>query len=135
MRHEDGDPCQQAQNRDDVDEVRKHILARRRDVEGDEEVDIRRAERDRLREDSELDELLIRKEKRRSPRERSLLPDHEDMITHHSHIDHGMSRVDLVHDPSTNRSVGFEETRPPRVNSPGNSSTQTNIEDVHISHR
>ncbi|KAJ5665144.1 uncharacterized protein N7477_007592 [Penicillium maclennaniae] len=95
---------------------------RRRATKDDEELIIRRDERDRPRKESE-DEVIIRKSKRRSsPRKPSpdvasihAPPIHQDVITHHHHIDHG-----------------FEA--PPRAPSP-DASSQTSIDEVHFHHR
>lgn len=70
---------------------------RRRAVEDDEELIIRHKERDRRGASLEDDEIMLRKGKRRSPpRDHSpslksihAPPIHQDIITHHRHIDHG----------------------------------------------
>lgn len=70
---------------------------RRRAFEDDEELIIRHKDRDRRRASLEDDEIMLRKTKRRSPpRDHSpslksihAPPIHQDIITHHRHIDHG----------------------------------------------
>lgn len=78
---------------------RRHSRPRRREVEDEEDILIRREERggEHDRDSTDSDEILIRKSKRRSPpREPSSSPEpirappiHQDVITHHRHIDHG----------------------------------------------
>lgn len=111
------------------EEVEEIILRReernrghRRNAEEDEEIVIRREERDRDRrrvteDDEELikrdteDEVIIRKDKRRSPpRERSpsvepirAPPIHQDIITHHRHVDHGENSHDNHRKNTTNK--------------------------------
>lgn len=70
------------------------------DIEDDEVIDIRRdkLEREPRRRSAESDEHIIRKDRQRSPlRERSPSPEpirvppiHQDVITHHRHIEHGI---------------------------------------------
>jgi len=72
----------------------------RGDIEDDEVIDIRRdkLEREPRRRSAESDEYVTRKDRQKSsPRERSPSPEpirappiHQDVITHHRHIDHGM---------------------------------------------
>ncbi|OQD74328.1 hypothetical protein PENDEC_c011G03455 [Penicillium decumbens] len=95
---------------------------RHRISEDDEELIIRRDERDRHGGDTE-DEVIIRKGKRRSlPRQRSpsverirAPPIHQDIITHHRHIDHGYEPL-------------------PRAPSPDAASTRTSIDEVDFHH-
>ncbi|KAJ5304130.1 uncharacterized protein N7443_003790 [Penicillium atrosanguineum] len=95
---------------------------RHRVTKNEEELIIRRDERDRHGEETE-DEVILRKGKRRSP-PRKPSPDvasihappiHQDVITHHRHIDHG-----------------FEAS--PRAPSP-DASSQTSIDEVDYHHR
>lgn len=73
----------------------------RRAVHDDEELIIRHKERDRRRANLEEDEIMLRRSKRLSPpRDRSpslksihVPPIHQDVITHHRHIDHGKCRA------------------------------------------
>ncbi|KAJ5573680.1 uncharacterized protein N7459_008107 [Penicillium hispanicum] len=101
---------------------------RHREAEEDEEIVIQKEklERDRRRGSTDSDEIVVRKSKRRSPpREESLSPEpirappiHQDVITHHRHIDHG-----------------FDTAPPPRASSSEISSTRTSIDEVDVHHR
>ncbi|KAJ5672915.1 hypothetical protein N7507_002042 [Penicillium longicatenatum] len=100
--------------------------ARRGDIEDDEVIDIRqdRLERETRRKSAERDEHITRKD-RSSPRERSPSPEpirappiHQDVITHHRHIDHG-----------------FEGVRPPRAPSPEKASTHTSFDEIDVRHQ
>ncbi|KAF3396214.1 hypothetical protein F1880_007095 [Penicillium rolfsii] len=103
---------------------RRRSNPRRRAVEDEEDLLIRREEhgRERGRDSAESDEILIRKSKRRSPPQGPSLspepirapPIHEDIITHHRHIDHA---------------------RPPRAPSPEISSTRSSFDEIDIHHR
>ncbi|KAJ5992454.1 hypothetical protein N7451_008178 [Penicillium sp. IBT 35674x] len=98
------------------------------DIEVDEVIDIRRDELDRepRRKITESEEIIIRKDRQRSSsRKRSpslepirAPPIHQDVITHHRHIDHG-----------------FEDVRPPRAPSPEKASTQTSFDEIDIRHQ
>ncbi|KAJ5176927.1 uncharacterized protein N7482_002804 [Penicillium canariense] len=122
-----------ADREDDEEEIRirsrMRSRSRRRGVEDEEEdLVIRREVRDRDsgRESAESDEVLLRKSKRRPPpREPSSSPEpirappiHQDVITHHRHIDHG-----------------FDLARPPRAPSPEISSTRTSFDELDVRHR
>ncbi|KAJ5524433.1 hypothetical protein N7494_011083 [Penicillium frequentans] len=97
-------------------------------IEVDEVIDIRRDELDRepRRKITESEEIIIRKDRRGSTsRKRSPSPEpirappiHQDVITHHRHIDHG-----------------FEDVRPPRAPSPEKASTQTSFDEIDIRHQ
>ncbi|KAJ6110515.1 hypothetical protein N7486_002750 [Penicillium sp. IBT 16267x] len=100
----------------------------RGDIVDDEVIDIRqdKLEREPRRRSAESDEHIIRKDRERSsPRERSPSPEpirappiHQDVITHHRHIDHG-----------------FEEFRPPRAPSPEKASTHTSFDEIDMRHQ
>ncbi|KAJ5381320.1 uncharacterized protein N7496_003748 [Penicillium cataractarum] len=104
---------------------RRRSRPKRREVEDEEEIVLRREERDRERgrDSAESDEILIRKSKRRTPpREPSLSPEpnrappiHQDVITHHRHVDHG-----------------FDKARPPRAPSPEVTSTRSSFDEIDI---
>ncbi|CEJ60496.1 hypothetical protein PMG11_09068 [Penicillium brasilianum] len=103
---------------------RRRSRPKRREVEDEEDIVLRREERDRERgrDSAESDEILIRKSKRKTPREPSLSPEpirappiHQDVITHHRHVDHG-----------------FDTVRPPRAPSPEKTSTRRSFEEIDI---
>lgn len=111
---------------------------RRRAVEDDEELVFRDKERDR-RISLEDDEIMSRKSRRRSPpRERSpslksiyAPPIHQDIITHHRHIDHGQcfwNKLELLLMNS-----GYDV--PPRAPTPEIPSTQTSFDVADVQHR
>jgi hypothetical protein len=85
---------------------------------------------------------LIRKSKRRSPpRESSSSPEpirappiHQEVITHHRHIDHGKGGpVAAMY--RANRLAGFETTRPPRAPSPEITSPSGSFDEIDFRHR
>ncbi|KAJ9290241.1 hypothetical protein DTO021C3_2240 [Paecilomyces variotii] len=95
-----------------------------------EEIIIRRDEREggRRRSDSEREEIIIRRQEERSPSPEPPAPIdpppirappiHQEVITHHRHIDHG-----------------FEVVPPPRVRSPGFRSPRDSFEEIKIHER
>ncbi|KAJ5906566.1 uncharacterized protein N7473_003482 [Penicillium subrubescens] len=107
---------------------RRRSKPRRREVDDEEDILVRREEhgRERGRDSAESDEILIRKSKRRSPpQDPSPSPEpirappiHQDVITHHRHVDHG-----------------FDTARPPRAPSPEISSTRSSFDEIDIHHR
>lgn len=122
---------------------RRRSKPRRREVEDEEDILIRREEhgRERGRDSAESDEILIRKSKRRSPpQEPSSSPEpirappiHQDVITHHRHVDHGrISAPQLLN--CADDLLGFDKARPPRAPSPDISSTRSSFDEIDIHH-
>lgn len=122
---------------------RRRSRPRRREVENEEDILLRREKTGggRGRDSTDSDEILIRKGKRRSPsRESSSSPEpsrapvHEDVITHHRHIDHSKSGLVAVM-YRVNRLLGFETTCPPRAPSPEITSASGSFDEIDFRHR
>lgn len=120
---------------EDEDELRDKVVVE----------EMKQRSRSRTRRSPEIveeDEIAIRKNRIVSP-PREVSPEpirappiHQDVITHHRHIDHGtviVLFIQSVH-PLT-MPIGYEGTRPPRAPSPDIPSTGTSFDEVDVRHR
>ncbi|KAJ5947692.1 hypothetical protein N7466_000707 [Penicillium verhagenii] len=115
--------------------------------EEDEEIDTRRekiVERGPRRRSTEIEEVITRKESRKSsssgrnpsPEPIRAPPIHQDFITHHRHIDHGLIAWYLLSSRSAaNFKPGFDEIRPPRISSPESDTSETSFDEVDMHRR